>query len=167
MVTSLISVQSKKKSRRTPQQSTRKQKVLFRKTDEWLEGFSKIDGKYFQALIRIFWIFEKITFFQTSVVKMNITVTVTMVASQLVGCVMANQIACWVMMNKDVQLSCNHLQTDLKFILICRPMRIKQTLEQLLCQKKLLQIASWLVFQTSMARFDIFMARSYILFGQK
>ena len=85
MVTSLISVQSKKKSRRTPQKSTRKQKVLFRKTDEWLESFSKTDGKYFQALIRIFWIFEKITFFQISVVKMNITAMVTMVAFQLVG----------------------------------------------------------------------------------
>ena len=110
---------------------------------------------------------KKLRFFQIFVVKMNITVMVTMVAFQLVGYVMANQIACWVMMNKDVQLSCNHLQTDLKFILIRRPIRIKHMLKQLLCRKKLLQIALWLVFRTPVARFNIFMARSYILFGYK
>ena len=78
---------------------------------------------------------------------MNITAMATMAVFQLVGCVMANQIARWVMMNKDVQLSCSHLQIDSKFILIPWPIKIKQMFKLLLYPTKLLQMVLWLVLR--------------------
>ena len=78
---------------------------------------------------------------------MNITVMETMAVFQLVGCAMANQIARWVMMNKVVQLSCNHLQIDSKFILIRQRIRIKQMFKLLLYPTKLLQMVLWLVLR--------------------
>ena len=147
MVTSLISVQSKKKKRQTPKiYSTRKLKVLFRNSNHSENFFpcrKFFSGRFLEKFSRK--IFHNL-FFQISVAKMNITVMVTMVVFQLVGCAMANQIACWVMMKKDVQQSYNHLQIGSKFILIRQPIRIKRILKQQLSPRKLLLIVSWLVF---------------------
>ena len=85
---------------------------------------------------------------------MNITVMVTMVVFQLVGCAMVNRIACWVTMKKDVQQSCNHLQIGSRFIPIRRPIRIKQISKQQLCPRKLLLEVSWLVFHGDILHFS-------------
>ena len=77
-----------------------------------------------------------------------------MVVFQLVGCAMANQIACWVTMKKDAQQNCNHLQIGSRFILIRRPIRIIRTSRQLLCLRKLLLRVSWLVFHSDILHFS-------------